>query len=72
MAKGHGMNHNNAAHKTSSPVIVDKKYFPEENITVPPYIGKLPNRLIGECFVEISIIKVSKNGVIKLKALVSR
>jgi hypothetical protein len=55
MAKGHGMNHNNAARKTSSPVIVDKKYFPEENITVPPYIGKLPNRLIGEYFVEISI-----------------
>ena len=63
MAKGHGMNHNNAARKTSSPVIVDKMYFPEENITVPPDIGKLPKRLIGEYFVEISI-KVSKNGVI--------
>jgi len=63
MAKGHGMNHNNAARKTSSPVIVNKKYFPEGNITVRPYIGKPPNRLIGECFVEISI-KVSKNGVI--------
>ena len=57
------MYHNNAASQTSSPVIVDKMYFPEENITVPPYIGKLPNRLIGEYFVEISI-KVSKNGVI--------
>ena len=57
------MYHNNAAHKTSSPVIVDKKYFPKENTTVPAYIGKLPNRLIGEYFVEISI-KVSKNGVI--------
>ena len=57
------MYHNNAAHKTSSPVIVDKMYFPEENITVPADIGKLPNRLIGEYFVEISI-KVSKNGVI--------
>ena len=57
------MDHNNAARKTSSPVIVDKKYFPKENITVPAYIGKLPNRLIGEYFVEISI-KVSNNGVI--------
>ncbi|SVB90094.1 uncharacterized protein METZ01_LOCUS242948 [marine metagenome] len=57
------MNHNNAARKTSSPLIVEKMYFPEENITVPPYIGKPPNRLIGEYFVEISI-KVSKNGVI--------
>ena len=57
------MYHNNAAHKTSSPVIVDKMYFPEENITVPPYIGKLPIRLTGKYFVEISI-KVSKNGVI--------
>ena len=57
------MNHNNAARKTSSPVIVDKMYFLEKNITVPPDIGKLPNRLIGEYFVEISI-KVSKNGVI--------
>jgi len=63
MAKGHGMNHNNAARKTSPPVIVDKMYFPEENITVPPYIGKLPNRLTGESFAEISI-KVSTNGVI--------
>ena len=63
MAWGHGMDHINAARKTLSPVIVDKMYFPEENITVPPYIGKLPNRLIGEYFVEISI-KVSKNGVI--------
>ena len=57
------MNHNNAARKTSSPVIVDKMYFPEENITVPPYIGKPPNRLIGEYFFETSI-KVSNNGVI--------
>jgi len=63
MAKGHGMNHNNAARKTSSPVIVNKKYFPEGNITVRPYIGKPPNRLIGEYFVETSI-KVSNNGVI--------
>jgi len=63
MAKGHGMNHNNAARKTSSPVIVDKMYFPEKNITVPADIGKLPNRLIGEYFVETSI-KVSNNGVI--------
>ena len=63
MARGHGMDHNNAARKTSSPVIVDKMYFPEENITVPPYIGKLPNRLIGEYFFETSI-KVSNNGVI--------
>jgi len=57
------MNHNNAARKTSSPVIVNKKYFPEGNITVPPYIGKPPNRLIGEYFFETSI-KVSNNGVI--------
>ena len=62
MANGHGMNHNNAAHKTSSPVIVDKMYFPEENITVSPYIGNFTDRLIGEYFVEPSI-KVSKKGV---------
>jgi len=55
------MDHNNATRKTSSPVIVDKKYFPEENITVPPYIGKLPNRLIGEYFVEISIKSIEKS-----------
>ena len=54
------MNHNKVACKTSSPVNVDKMYFPEENITVLPYIGKLPNRLIGEYFVEFST-KVSNS-----------
>jgi len=57
------MHHNNAARKTLSPVIFEKLYFSEENIAVPTYIGKLPNRLIGEYFVELSI-KVSKSGVI--------